>query len=245
VKGIMTYAEDDATSTSDATEPNSREPSSTGPGIPHRSARTRQAVVISLGLDLAAPLAVFYGLRAAGVSAWGALLASAVVPILVVIGRFTRYRTMDFGALFVLTLLTLGLVLSALTGSPRALLVRDAWLGLSGGVAGIWLIGSAFYGRPGLFVVFRSFVLAKAGPQGLASWEGRWDVDERDFRRNLRLLTVVWGAALLLSAVAQLIVAYAAPIDVAPAAMNVVWPVIAVPLWAFHIVFTKRRDLRA
>jgi hypothetical protein len=208
-------------------------------------ATTRRAVLVSLGLDLAAPLAVFYGLRAAGVDQWWSLLLSAVVPVVVVVVRFAQRRQVEFGALFVLTLLTAGLVLSAITGSPRALLVRDAWLGMAGGVAGLWLIGSAFHGRPGLFVMFRSFILTKAGPDGLAAWEGRWDADELDFRRRIRLLTVVWGSALLLSAVGQVVVAYLAPIDAAPAVMNGVWPVIAVPLWIFHIVYTKRHGLRA
>ncbi|HST82689.1 MAG TPA: VC0807 family protein [Kineosporiaceae bacterium] len=215
---------------------------------PHRrrpgGANSRRAVFIALGLDLVAPLAVFYGLRSAGASQWWALVLSAIVPAVMVLVRFARHRQVDFTALFVLTLLALGLVLSALTGNPRTLLIRDAWLGMTGGVAGLWLIGSVIYGRPGLFVLFRSFVLTKVGPEGLATWEARWG-QEAGFRRNIRLLTLVWGVALLLSALVQLIAAYAVPIDVAPTLMNAAWPVIAVPLWIFHLTFTKRHGLRA
>jgi hypothetical protein len=212
--------------------------------VPSAGTNSRRAVLVSLGLDIVAPLAVFYGLRAAGVTQWWALVLSAVVPVVVVVARFVRHRRIDFGALFVLMLLVLGLLLSVLTGDPRTLLVRDAWLGMAGGVAGLWLIGSVAYGRPGLFVIFRSFVLTKAGPQGLATWEARWDHDD-DFRHGMRVITTVWGVALLLSAVGQIVVAYSAPIDLAPGLMNAVWPVIAVPLWIFHMIYTKRRDLRA
>ena len=209
-----------------------------------RGANSRRAVFVALGLDLGLPLAVFYGLRGAGVSQWWALVLSASIPAVMVLVRFLRYRHVDFAALFVLTLLALGLVLSALTGNPRALLVRDAWVGMAGGVAGLWLLASVIHGRPGLFVLFRSFVLAKVGPEGLVAWEARWET-EAAFRRNLRRLTLVWGIALLLSALVQLIAAYTAPIDLAPTVMNAAWPVIAVPLWIFHLVFTKRHDLRA
>ena len=33
--------------------------------------------------------------------------------------------------------------------------------------------------------------------------------------------------------------------DIAPLALNIIWPVIAAPLTTFHFVYTKRKDLRA
>lgn len=204
----------------------------------------RRGMLVSLGLDLVAPLVVFYGLRAVGVEQWWALLASAAVPVVVIGARFARHRRVDFGALFVLTLVGAGLVLSALSGNPRALLVRDAWLWVVGGVAGLWLIASCVRGRPGLFTLFRSFLLTKYGAERVSAFESRWDVEPK-FRHDMRVVTLVWGLALTLNAVVTVLLAYLAPIDVAGGAMNVVWPVIAVPLWIFHIVYTKKQGLRA
>ncbi|MEV4753936.1 VC0807 family protein [Micromonospora sp. NPDC049559] len=207
-------------------------------------ASARAALVRSVLTDLVAPLAVFYGLRAIGTDQWWALLASAAVPAAVLVYRFVRRRQVEFFALFVLTVVALGLVLSALTGDPRTMLVRDAWTGMVGGLAGVWMLGSIRYGRPALMVLFRSFVLTKAGPDGLRAWEARWD-REPQFRRGLRVLTAVWGVACLLSAVVQLCFAYALPVDAAPGAMQATWPVIAVPLLVFHLGYTRRHDLRA
>ena len=137
---------------------------------------------------------MFYGLRAAGVDQWWSLLLSGVVPAVVVIVRFVRTRTVDFVALFVLSVVALSLGISAMTGDARTMLIRDAWGGLIGGLIGVWLLVSVWVGRPALMSMFRSFVLAKVGPEGLRTWESRWDTDAA-FRHGLRLLTFVWGCA--------------------------------------------------
>ncbi|MCP2341359.1 VC0807 family protein [Actinomadura rupiterrae] len=205
----------------------------------------RKAVLLSLVTDLIAPLAVFYGLRAAGVDQWWALLGSAVVPLAVVVHRLVTTRRVEWFALFVLTVFALGLVLSALTGDPRTMLVRDAWAGMIGGLAGVWMLGSVLSGRrPALMLLFRNFVIAKVGPQGAAAWDARWD-REPDFRHGIRVLTALWGLAGLLNALLNLAFAYVLPLDAAPAAMHAVWPALAVPLGVFHLVYTKRKNLRA
>jgi len=228
----------------DATEARTRTPP-TSTRTPEPVAAGRKAIVTSLLADLVAPLAVFYGLRVAGVDQWWALLLSAVVPVLVVVYRFVSRRRVEYFALFILTVVALGLVLSALTGDPRTMLIRDAWAGMLGGLAGVWMLVSVLPGRrPALMLLFHGFAIAKAGPRGAADWEARWD-DDADFRHGVRVLTATWGAAGLLNAGANLIFAYAVPIDLAPAAMHLAWPVIAVPLGLFHIVYTKRKNLRA
>ncbi|MGW3046044.1 VC0807 family protein [Kitasatospora sp. NPDC001159] len=209
----------------------------------HPAAR-RAGVLIPVLLDLVLPLGFYYGLRAAGVDQWHALLWSAAVPAVVVLVRLVRTRRIDFPALLILSMIALGLVLSALTGDPRALLVREAWTGMLGGLIGVWLLASVLYGRPALMVMFRSFVLVKAGEDGLRAWEGRWGEDA-GFRHGLRVLTTLWGIASLLNALAQLAFAYLLPVDAAPVAMHACWPVIAAPLLAFHLAYTKRHGLRA
>jgi hypothetical protein len=207
-------------------------------------ATNRTTLFVSMFLDFALPLIVFYALRAAGVDQWWSLLLSGVVPAVLVIAKFIRTRTVDFVALFVLSVVALSLGISAMTGDARTMLIRDAWGGLIGGLIGVWLLVSVWVGRPALMAMFRSFVLAKVGPEGLRGWESQWDTDER-FRQGIRLLTFVWGCATFLNVIVTLLAAYLLPLDLAPAVLNASWPVILVPTLIFHLYYTKKRNLRA
>ncbi|MFB9336968.1 VC0807 family protein [Actinoplanes octamycinicus] len=205
---------------------------------------SRIALLLPLLIDFGLPLAVYYGLRAAGVDQWWSLLISATVPAVVVIARFVRSRKVDFLALFVLSAVALSVGVSAMTGDPRTMLIRDAWGGLIAGLIGVWLLASVGAGRPALMYLIRAFVRTKVGPEGLRAWESRWDTD-RDFRFALRLLTFVWGCATLLNVVVTVLAAYLMPLDLAPAVLNASWPVILVPTLIFHLYYTKKKDLRA
>ena len=92
--------------------------------------------------------------------------------------------------------------------------------------------------------LIRAFVLTKVGPEGLRAWENRWETDKR-FRHGLRVITLVWGCAGLLNTIVTLLAAYLLPLDLAPAVLNVSWPVIVAPTLIFHLYYTKKRDLRA
>lgn len=205
---------------------------------------SRRTMFANLALDLIAPLLVFYGLRASGVSQWWSLLLSAVVPAAVVVMRWVRSRQVEFFAVFILSVVALGLVLAALTSDPRTMLVRDSWTGMLGGLIGVWLLASVFYGKPALMYLFRGIVVAKVGVEGHRTWESRWD-DEPEFRHGIRVMTVVYGLAALLNACVDLATAYLLPIDLAPAVLNFSWPVIAVPLLAFHLIYLKKKNLAA
>ncbi|WP_307835639.1 VC0807 family protein [Paractinoplanes ferrugineus] len=204
----------------------------------------RVTLLRPLLVDFGLPLLVYYGLRAAGVSQWWSLLLSGVVPAAAVIIRFARRRTVDFFALFVLSIVALTLGISAMSGDPRTMLIRDAWGGLLGGLIAVWLLASVWIGRPALMYLYRTFVLAKVGPDGLRAWEAKWDQDRR-FRSSMRLITFVWGCAGLLNVLVTLAAAYLLPIDLATGVLNVSWPIIVAPTLLFHLYYTKTRDLRA
>jgi hypothetical protein len=204
----------------------------------------RLALLVPMLVDFGAPLLVFYGLRAAGVSQWWSLLLSGVVPVVAVVVRFVRSRTVDFLALFVLSVVALSLGVSALTGDARTMLIRDAWGGLLGGLVAIWLLASVWVGRPAPMYLYRAFVLAKVGAAGLRAWESKWDTDRR-FRHGMRVLTFVWGCAGLLNVAVTLAAAYLLPLDLATGVLNLSWPVIVAPTFVFHLYYTKKWDLRA
>jgi hypothetical protein len=204
----------------------------------------RATLLIQMFADFGLPVIVFYGLRAAGVDQWWSLLLSGVVPVVAVIVRFVRTRTVDFLAFFVLSVVALSLGVSAMTGDARTMLIRDAWGGLLGGLIAVWLLASVWIGRPAPMYLIRAFVLAKVGAEGLRAWESKWDTD-RDFRHGLRVITFVWGCAGLLNVAVTLAAAYLLPIDLATGVLNVAWPIIVAPTFVFHLYYTKKRDLRA
>jgi hypothetical protein len=205
---------------------------------------TRTALLLQFFVDFGLPLIVYYGLRAAGVDQWWSLLLSAVVPVATVTAKFIRTRSIDYLALFVLSVVALSVGISALSGDARTMLIRDAWGGLFAGLIGVWLLVSVFVGRPAPMYLIRTFVIAKVGADGLAKWESRWDTDAK-FRHGLRLITLVWAIASLLNVAVTLFAAYLLPLDLAPAVLNASWPVIVVPTALFHLYYTKKADLRA
>jgi hypothetical protein len=211
---------------------------------PSPTRRSRAALLIPMAVDFGLPLIVFYGLRAAGVDQWWSLLLSGVVPVVAVIVRFVRSRTVDFLALFVLSVVALSLGVSAMTGDARTMLIRDAWGGLLGGLIAVWLLASVWIGKPAPLYLYRAFVLAKVGPEGLRAWESKWDTN-RDFRYALRVLTFVWGCAGLLNVAVTLAAAYLLPLDLATGVLNVSWPIIVAPTLVWHLYYTKKWDLRA
>lgn len=204
----------------------------------------RATLLVQMFVDFALPLIVYYGLRAAGVDQWWSLLFSGVVPVVAVVVKFVRTRTIDFLAVFVLTVVGLTLGISVMTGDARTMLIRDAWLGLIFGLVAIWLLASVWVGRPAPMYIYRAFVLAKVGLEGLRAWEDKWETD-RNFRHGMRVLTFVWGCAGLLNVIVTLLGAYLLPLDLAPAVLNASWPVIVVPTGIFHLYYTKKWNLRA
>jgi hypothetical protein len=63
--------------------------------------------------------------------------------------------------------------------------------------------------------------------------------------RAARILTAVWGLAFSVDALIQVAVAYTLPIDLVPGVSTAQWLVVLGCTLLFHIVYTKRKDLRA
>lgn len=105
---------------------------------------------LKLLVGLVAPVALYYGLRAAGVGAYPALIAGAVAPALVAAVGLVRGRHVDGLMAFFTAMTLLSLGVSLLGGSPRFLLAREAMVT---GAAGVWFLASALTARP-LALVF-------------------------------------------------------------------------------------------
>ncbi len=188
--------------------PESPDPAVSPGAVP---SRRRVGTAIRVVLELALPVALYYGLRAAGVGVYLTLLISAVVPAGFGIYRFVRKRRVDGLALYMLTMLVLSTAISFISGNPRFLLARDAWLT---GVTGLWFLVSAWTSRPLSYLYTRPLLERRFGPAGVP-WDQLWRQLPR-FRRLWRVSSVLWAVGLLLDAALRVAMAYQLPIDEVP-----------------------------
>ncbi|MCO1654858.1 VC0807 family protein [Pseudonocardia humida] len=171
--------------------------------------RSVPPLVRTLALDVAAPLAVFYGLHAWGVGDVPALLASAVPPLLHAGYTGLRERRVDAIGVAVLAATLLSLLATLLgSGGPRELLARGVWLTAP---FGLWTLASAFTRRPLCFTVSRSMM-----PGRVVVMDRLWETNAR-FRRAWRDITITWGAVSLTDSALRLVMAYTLPVAWVPA----------------------------
>jgi hypothetical protein len=201
----------------------------------------RKHLIISILLDVAVPLAGFYVLRGLGIGPLIALLLSGALVLPSVAYSVWQQRKISMLTVFTVSVLVAGALMSLITGSPRLLLVREAWLFL---LVGLWMLGTVPTRRPFIMIMGRSIVIAKVGMDGLARYEARWDA-EAAFRRATRILSAVWGLVFSLDALVQVAIAYTLPVDQVPLVSTVQWLIALGGLITFHVVYTKRRGLRA
>ena len=176
------------------------------PGGTSTHPRARLAMLV---LDVAAPLALFYGLRGAGVNQWLALVLSAAIPMVALAYRLLAERRIETATLFTLSILVCGTLVGLLTGDPRLLLARESYLT---GLLGLWMIGTVLWGsRP--FVLQATLPLLP--PETACDWQDKWRHDPL-FRRVMRLMTAAWGGAFLIDAAARIVMAYTLPVDMVP-----------------------------
>ena len=90
-----------------------------------------------LAADVALPLAVFYGLRAAGVNQWLALVLGSVTPAVRLAVTALRARRVELMGLFTLSLLAIGTAIGLVTADARLLVARESYLT---GVVGLWIL---------------------------------------------------------------------------------------------------------
>jgi hypothetical protein len=169
---------------------------------------SRLAVFQLFFLELALPLGLFYGLIAAGVNQWAALVASSVILLAVMVIGVIRERKIELLSLFTLSMIAAGTIVSLLTGNPRLLLARESYIT---GVLGVWMIGTLYARRPFIFeTTTRLMPLA-----GARAWERAWQ-NEPKFRGVMRAMTVAWGASFIIDAGCRIVMAYTLPVDIVP-----------------------------
>lgn len=152
---------------------------------------------------IALPLAVYYLLRSAGLSAAAALLLSGVLPAGGVAVGAVRHRRLDVVGALVLAGIVVGGVLGLVSHSARPVLIEGS---VPTGVFGVSCLGSLRRQRPLMYGMALEF----AGPD---SGQGRemtrlWQYE--GYRRVFRTITVVWGVGFLLEAALRVVIVYSA-----------------------------------
>jgi hypothetical protein len=163
---------------------------------------------LSVLLDVVAPLAVFYGSRAAGLNQWWALMLGVVPGILGIALTWGRQRRLSSIGVFVLVSMALSVLVAVFTGDPRALLARESWLT---GAGGLWMIVSLLLNRPLLL----DFMIRVAGPVGAARYDRLWR-HNRVFHHWFVVASVVWGTSFAIDAACRVVLAYTVPVDRVP-----------------------------
>jgi intracellular septation protein A len=160
-------------------------------------------VALDFLVNLGGPFLV-YQLAAGHMSETAALMLSSAPPILWSVAQLIWSRKLDTLSLLVIAGIALSLVATLLGGSPRLLLVRES---LITGIFGLIFLGSLHFPKPLMFYIVKTTVTK----QGMSeeAFASRWSIP--GFRSTFNLMTVVWGAGLLVEATVKIILAFTMP----------------------------------
>ena len=189
-----------------------------------------------LVVDIALPWLAIILLERRGVALLSAIAAAALFPLASILFSWLKRRRIEFIGLAVMATMLSGIGLAMASGDVRFSLVKAA---PAFGLFGAACLASLFAERPLVFHVARHFSTG-GDPAKAAQWDQRLAIPA--FRRAMRVLTIVWGVALLLEAAAGIAVA----ILVVPEAALVVERVLGfgtlAGLFAWTTLFARRRQ---
>ena len=173
----------------------------------------------------------------------GALYASAVPPLAWSVAEFARSRRVDALSAFVLSGIVLSIVMMALGGSPKMLLIRES---LASGLIGVIFVGSLALPRPLTFYLARA-TLARQQADGPARFEMLWR-ETPAVRGAMRLMTLVWGTGLTLECLLRCVLVWSWPVE----RVLVVSPIVSYAIYGALLLWTfwyqrrlRRRGERA
>ncbi len=137
---------------------------------------------------------VVYSLTKAALGEVGGLIASSAPPMIWSLVEFARKRRVDAVSIFVLAGIALSLLAFVGGGGPRFLQLREK---LVTALIGVVFLGSAVVGRPLIYYLARAGAARRDPAQAETFAANRNNIH---FRRVMTMMTLVWGAGLLVDA---------------------------------------------
>jgi intracellular septation protein A len=167
-----------------------------------------RATFLPLALDIAIPLAIFYGLRNGfGASLVFSLAASSVLPAVRSVFEFARHRKFEGLAVLMLAVNVASLVISVTTGDARLMMAKDSVIS---SVVGLGILLSVWRGEPLMSAGLKPF-LTRGNPVKIQAWDRLRETSAR-FRSLEKRYSLIWGAALLADCAARVAGAVVLPV---------------------------------
>lgn len=190
-------------------------------------------MVPTLFFDVAMPIILFNLLTHYHVPVLWALVAGGLSPAFNNLRIWIKSRRLEPLGIIVITFLAVGTAVSLISGSVFFALIKDSFLT---GTFGVICFASLFAKRPLLFYIVRQFV-AGNDPVRIDWWNGLWQIAE--FRRGMRFVTAVWGAAYMTEALAR--VGFA--LMLSPGQVVAISPIMGFSVLIVLIAWTRRHML--
>lgn len=178
--------------------------------------RTVRTTFTPLLVDVALPTGLYYALTASGVPSTPALVMGGVIPFARAVRSTIRTGKPDHLAALMAALFALSVVLAVVTGSPKAVLMRES---IATMLVGLWFLATLFTAHPMTQQTARP-VLTRGRPEALAAWD-RLTAESPAFRSAQRTLAALWGFGLLAEAPIRLAIVLHYPVHTAAGLVNV------------------------
>ena len=197
-------------------------------------------IVVSLLINVGIPLLIIYTLTThIHTSEFIALSVASIVPIGYSIFEVVRDRRLDLISIFFLLGIVTNIVAILLGGNVRLLIIRESFFS---GALGLACFISLLLHRPLMFYVGRQ-MLAGNDPARLATYNATWE--DLATRAGHRLITTVWGAALLGEFIVRVIIAYTLPTTTAYALGTAIFTIVLASTFAWTFAYIRIMRQRA
>ena len=196
-----------------------------------------QTIVISLIINGALPVLV-YNLLVDHFSSFVSLLIATLIPLGDNLYHIIKYRKADAFGLFMLTGFVLSLLAFVLGGNERLILLRESMVT---GLLGLIFIASLFFAKP-LIYHFAIRFSSNAETEKKGQFEKNWEVPY--FRFVLRIMTAIWGIALLGEAMVKIILVYELSISTFLAVSQLIFYSVIGAALIFTVVYRRYAKTR-
>ncbi|EKN67602.1 hypothetical protein BABA_12770 [Neobacillus bataviensis LMG 21833] len=196
-----------------------------------------QMIVISLVINGAVPVVV-YNLLTNYYSSFVSLLVATLIPLADNLYHIVKYKKADAFGLFMLTGFILSLLAFVLGGNERLILLRESMVT---GLLGLIFIASLFFSKPLIYHFAIKFSAEDASEQK-GKFKKNWEIPY--FRTVLRIMTAIWGIALLGEAIVKIILVYELSISTFLAVSQLIFYSVIGAAILFTIVYRRYAKVR-